>query len=109
MIKHCLLAGFLLAGYASAAGAQEIGDRVRGLEYAKRNCVNCHVVSPNEDQDIVNDAPDFSAVANTPGMTPTAIAVWLQSPHPNMPNFIIPEQDIDDLAAYITSLKKPKP
>jgi mono/diheme cytochrome c family protein len=108
MIKRILLSGLMLAGLPCLLKAEEVGDRTRGLEYARKNCASCHSVSPHEGQSIVSDAPDFVSVANTPGMTPTAIAVWLQTPHPNMPNFIIPERDIDDLAAYITSLKKPK-
>jgi mono/diheme cytochrome c family protein len=108
MAKRILPAGLMLAGFPFLLEAEEIGDPVRGLEYAKKNCASCHAVNPHEGQSIINKAPDFTAVANTPGMTPTAIAVWLQTPHSNMPNFIIAERDIDDLAAYITSLKKPK-
>jgi hypothetical protein len=47
-------------------------------------------------------------VADTPGMTAQALAVWLQTSHPTMPNFIIKPDDIDDLTAYITSLHKPR-
>jgi hypothetical protein len=53
------------------------------------------------------DAPDFAVVANTPGMTERAITVWLQTSHPTMPNFMIPEEVRDDLIAYIMSLKLP--
>ena len=48
---------------------------------------------------------DFAVVANTPGMTERAIVVWLQTSHPTMPNFMIPEEARDDLVAYIMSLK----
>jgi mono/diheme cytochrome c family protein len=37
--------------------------------------------------------------------TPLAIKVFLQSSHEPMPNFILKKHDIDDLAAYIMSLK----
>ena len=43
-------------------------------------------------------------VANTPGMNARALVVWLQSPHPTMPHFIIPAQDTDNIVSYITSL-----
>ncbi len=39
-------------------------------------------------------------------MTELAIKVWLQTPHPTMPNLMLPANDREDIAAYITSLKK---
>lgn len=108
MLRYVLTLSAGLLGFTQVALAQEMGDPERGLSYAKKNCASCHAVSAHIDTEIINDAPAFVDVANTPGMTATAIAVWLQTPHPNMPNFIIPEHDIDDLAAYITSLKRPK-
>ncbi|MEZ6023007.1 MAG: hypothetical protein R3C16_06255 [Hyphomonadaceae bacterium] len=59
----------------------------------------------NENVSPVYGAPAFEDVANTPGMTPLALHVWLNSPHPNMPNRIIPPERIDDIAAYIATLK----
>ena len=44
--------------------------------------------------------------ANTPGMTPTALKVWLQNAnHPTMPNIMIRGQELRNLTAYILSLK----
>ena len=51
-------------------------------------------------------APRFKDVANTPGMTPTALIVWLQgAQHPTMPNLVIRGQELRNVAAYILSLK----
>ena len=106
MIKRILLSGLMLAGPPCLLKAEELGDRTRGLEYAKKNCASCHSVSPHEGQSIVSDAPDFVSVANTPGMTPTAIRVWLQAAsHPTMPNIVIEGQQLRNLTAYILSLK----
>ena len=44
-------------------------------------------------------------MATTPGMTHRALAVWLQSSHENMPNLMVPQDDRDDVIAYILSLK----
>ena len=46
--------------------------------------------------------------ANTPGMTITALTVWSRTSHPAMPNFVIDPKDMDDLIAYILSLKERK-
>lgn len=50
-------------------------------------------------------ATPFKDVANNPGMTGTALAVWLQTSHPTMPNFILEKQDMLNVVAYILSLK----
>ena len=100
----------LLAG--SAASAQdvgdvpvgEIGDPQAGFDYAHKVCGTCHAVSQEPSPD--PNAPRFRDVANTPGMTPTAIRVWLQAAsHPTMPNIVIEGQQLRNLTAYILSLK----
>jgi mono/diheme cytochrome c family protein len=90
----------------AALHAQPLGDVAEGRAYAKAHCGECHGVEASKDDFSPNpDAPDFSAVANTPGMTERALAVWLQTPHPSMPNFIIPPEVRDNLIAYILTLK----
>ncbi len=88
--------------------AEEAGNPSRGHDYARAHCAECHGVETTKDDFSPNvEAPDFSVVANTPGMTERAVKVWLQTPHPTMPNLMIAAGDRDDLAAYIMSLKKP--
>lgn len=94
--------------FLATAGAQELGDAARGLAYAKENCANCHAIDPNEDVPAIDGAPAFLSVAETPGMTPTALIVWLQTPHPNMPSIFVPADNLDDVIAYIMSLKSAK-
>ncbi len=91
---------------ATAAHAQEDGNPGSGRAYAVAHCAECHAVqeatalSPNP------DAPNFASVAVQPGMTGHALAVWLQTSHPTMPNFVIPPSDQDNIIAYILSLRK---
>ncbi len=88
--------------------AQEAGNPSRGQNYARAHCAECHGVETARDDFSPNpDAPDFAVVANTPGMTERAVGVWLQTPHPSMPNLMIAPADRDDLAAYVMSLRKP--
>jgi cytochrome c len=83
----------------------EVGDAGQGLAYAEKTCAGCHSVlrtgaaSPNK------DAPPFEQIANTPGMSITALTVWSRTSHPTMPNFVIPANDMDNLIAYIMSLR----
>ena len=51
-------------------------------------------------------APPFKDVANMPGMTGTALRVWLSTSHPTMPNIIVEPTDMDNVIAFIVSLKK---
>jgi mono/diheme cytochrome c family protein len=94
----------LLAAPA-AVHAQEVGDQEAGHAYAKKVCAECHAVERGEKLSPYIDLPSFQTVADSPGMTERALAVWLQNPHPNMPNFILPQADMDNVIAYIMTLK----
>jgi mono/diheme cytochrome c family protein len=91
-----------------AAEAIDIGDARKGLDYAQKICAVCHNVlatgaaSPNK------QAPPFKKIANTPGMTVTALTVWSRTTHPTMPNLVINPADMDDLIAYILGLRDRK-
>jgi mono/diheme cytochrome c family protein len=98
------LAGFLVAVLAgSAAAAQEAGDARKGLDFARRVCAECHGVAPG--QTVPAAAPTFSAIANTPGMTALALTVFFRTPHRNMPNLVISDEDRENVTAYILSLR----
>ncbi len=90
---------------ATPVHADNIGDAKLGLAYAQANCAGCHAILHGEPDSPNPDSPAFKAVADTPGITRTALSVFLQSPHPTMPNLIIPRQDADNLISYILSLK----
>ena len=75
-----------------------------GAAYAKQYCANCHAIA-DEDASPEHTAPRFKDVANTSGMTATALTVWLQTSHPTMPNIILEPNDMSNVVAYILSLK----
>lgn len=92
---------------ASLTWAQDGGDRGRGLAYAEKACAQCHAVRADQKLSPHPGTATFKAIANTPGMTGTALAVWLRSTHKNksMPDLMIEPQDRADVIAYIVSLK----
>jgi mono/diheme cytochrome c family protein len=100
-------AGLALAAAVPVA-AQSDGDAKRGLAYAQKICAECHAVLSSQTASPRPGLATFKTIANTPGMTATAIAVWLQTPHATMPNLMIETSDRDDVIAYITSLKEPR-
>jgi mono/diheme cytochrome c family protein len=64
----------------SAEGDETVDIRA-GLAFARANCAACHAIEGTEDKSPNLKAPSFASVANTPGMTGRALAVWLQTSH----------------------------
>ena len=94
-----------LAATGYSAAAQE-GDVAAGHAFAREACKLCHVVEPAEESPrILALAPAFRDSANTPGMTATALRVFLTSSHPKMPNLILKRGQTADVIAYILSLR----
>ncbi len=98
-----LMLAFVLFG--PAANAQEQGDPAAGRAFAEEVCALCHAVGPGDIHSPKLDATSFETVANTPGMSVIALSVWLQTPHPTMPNLLLKTEDLHNVIAYITSLK----
>lgn len=88
-----------------SVNAQEPGNAQAGFSFAKKNCAECHSVRQGETDSPNPEAPSFESVAKTRGMTGRALAVWLQTSHPTMPNFLISQEDRDNIISYIMSLK----
>jgi mono/diheme cytochrome c family protein len=78
----------------------------RGLAYAQQACASCHAVQAGQDVSPNSGAPAFTVIANTPGMTPTALNAWLHSAHASMPNLIVEPNDRADVAAYLETLRR---
>ena len=103
-----LVLGALLA--SPGATAQEIGNAERGKMMASRLCSECHYTGAYDAESTNAKAPPFRAIANTRGMTAMALGVWMQTSHPTMPNIRLNPETLDDIIAYIRSLKsEPKP
>ena len=100
------LAGLAVMSVSSLAAAQEMGNVKAGQTYAEYICAECHAVGSGQRRSPHERAPSFQIVAETRGMTSTALRGWFQTPHPSMTNLQLTEQQSDDLVAYILSLKK---
>jgi len=94
-----------LAAAAFNAKAQD-GDISAGHAFAREACKACHMVEVEESSSrVIVLGPALRDIANTPGMTATAIRVFLTSSHPKMPNLILTPEEIADVSAYILSLR----
>jgi mono/diheme cytochrome c family protein len=91
------------AAASVARAAEEPGDPQAGFEYAKGVCSVCHGISAEKSP--MPKATRFREVADRPGVTGTALRVWMETSHPTMPNIIVEKQDMLNVIAYILSLK----
>jgi mono/diheme cytochrome c family protein len=93
---------FLAFGAGSASAAD--GDAQRGLEKSREVCALCHIVEESGQGNA--DLPTFANIANDPETDAARLRAWLAVPHPQMPQFdSLTPQDVDDIIAYIESLK----
>lgn len=79
---------------------------IEGLAFAQARCAGCHKVA--DGQVMPNpSAPSFEAIANARGLTHGTLKAWLRDSHnyPGQMNFEIGAKHIDDLAAYMLTLK----
>lgn len=79
---------------------------VEGRAFAQARCAGCHNVTDGQVSPNPN-APPFEAIANTRGLTHGTLKAWLRDSHnyPGQMNFEIGAKHIDDLAAYMLTLK----
>jgi len=78
------------------------GDAARGKRLAQIQCAVCHIVEPNQ-RDEVADAPPFMVIGNKFGFDPDALVFALVGPHAKM-NFSLRRPEAEDVAAYISTL-----
>lgn len=81
------------------------GDVDTGRALAEKWCTNCHMVTPTQEQATAIGVPTFSGIARMASTTETSLKVFFQSPHVRMPDLHLSLPEIDDLSAYILSLR----
>jgi len=102
------LASLCLIVMAATNAVAETGDVARGRAYAQQTCAQCHAIMPDGSASPNDRAPPFVRIADTPGMTATALAVFLRTPHPTMPNIVVGRDDLADIIAFILSQRTPR-
>ncbi len=95
----------LLALPAFAQSELLIGDPQEGYKLALELCSGCHKVERDERGASTAGAPALQDVADDPAVTKTALHVFFQTPHENMPNLILTPTETDNAIAYILGLR----
>jgi mono/diheme cytochrome c family protein len=85
----------------------DIGDSKAGRAFVIDNCRSCHDVGNGPPIRSTMPGPAFRDVAAMAATTPLSLRVFLTSSHPPMPNIILTKKEIDDVSAYILSLRPP--
>ena len=91
----------LIVFAARSAGA---ADPDSGKRLAQQHCSPCHLIEPNQRQELAN-SPPFETIARKYANAPELIAFAILSPHPRM-NVTLSRREAQDLAAYIATLAK---
>lgn len=105
MLVWAAIAGGLGAAPGGpAARADDAGLIEAGKAVAQTWCVNCHVVTGTQAQGS-DQAPTWTSIADRPGTTSGSLHTFLAQPHGNMPDFKLGRTEIDNVVAYILSLK----
>ncbi len=80
----------------------------RGLLFVKTHCAACHGVTSGQIS-TNQKAPPFESIVNVRGLTENSMKTWLRDSHnyPEQMDFEIDAKRIDELAAYMLTLKSP--
>jgi mono/diheme cytochrome c family protein len=95
-----------LVATSPEAHAQQIGDPIAGRQIAEGWCSSCHVVGSAAERGTSTGAPTFAAIARMKSTTPMSLRAFLLTPHPRMPDLHLSQDEIDNLGAYILSLRR---
>lgn len=97
------IAGLLSFAVAACAGTDEAG---RGLAFVNENCATCHAVGP-AGQSPIPDAPPFRTLHERYPVEflAEALAEGIIAGHPDMPQFVLTPDEIDDVLAYLESIQ----
>jgi cytochrome c2 len=101
--RYLKVAGLALAGVICLAGSAMAGDPMAGAELAKRWCDSCHATGNSAAASDIG--PAFVAIANNPNSTADRLRAWLINPHPPMPNPGLTRLEIENVIAYLASLR----
>ena len=109
MLTRLAIAFFIVAGYVSGSGAEELTGSKRGHALVARMCARCHAVgtagkSPHP------AAPPFRRlhrVTDLDGLV-DRLRRGLMVGHPDMPTFRFSRRDARAVASYLGSIQRDK-
>ena len=107
--RLAISSGFLLVIGLLAIGPTMAADGItpdarQGRAIAEAWCAGCHAVSSEGGG--ADAAPTFRAIANAPDFSAAGVRNFVARPHPPMPRLDLTKGQIEDLTAYIRTLRQ---
>ena len=101
-----IFAAATLVFQVTAAQAQTASVE-RGRGFAETNCMRCHAINVTGDSPVAK-APPFRTLHNRYPIEnlEEALAEGIRTAHPEMPQFELDPEQINDLIAYLKSLER---
>jgi mono/diheme cytochrome c family protein len=96
----------LVTGAGTLPARGEDADVAKGRQLASTLCAQCHLNEGQGEKEGPMGVPGFVAVANRPDQTFGGIVRWLKAVPPMMPDHNLTLDEIDQLAAFIMSLRE---
>jgi mono/diheme cytochrome c family protein len=103
MLRRLFALALTFAGGLTAAFPSAAADAAKGAQLARQWCVHCHVIAAAPSPGTVQQGPPAFA---TIGMTSDQIRTFLSRPHGAMPDLALARSEIDDVVAYIETLRQ---
>jgi mono/diheme cytochrome c family protein len=102
------LGAALLTTVLTVPAAWAQGDttvNTAGKDLALQWCSECHLVARDQPEPASDVVPSFFEVAGRSSTTEMSLRAFLMSPHGNMPNIMLTREQINEVTAYILSLR----
>jgi mono/diheme cytochrome c family protein len=104
MLMRPFLMFAMLCGLAAAQSAQA-QDAGAGERIAQSWCSRCHLVDSGQQKGGSDAVPTFSSIARRASTSQASLTIFLATPHRGMPDFNLTRAEIQNVAAYILSMR----
>jgi cytochrome c len=98
----------LLASVTAAAGQASLSHEptaAAGYVITQKLCSTCHLTEGSAARPVTVGIPSLSGIANKPEQTPSSVTLKLISPPHPMPDMQLTRDEIDDIIAYLATLR----
>lgn len=99
--RHVVTLAAFLAALSSLSVAARAQDAANGRRIAERWCAPCHATQTRGSDSVMS----FERIAASPAGEPERMRRFLADPHPPMPPMQLGRGDVEDLVAYVASLR----
>jgi mono/diheme cytochrome c family protein len=99
-----VMVGAIVAFAVALSCAAALADVAAGERLARQWCANCHVIDGSGPSATLPQGPPSFRVA-AGHLNPEQLRAFLTHPHGQMPDLALTRSEIDDVIAYIESLR----